>query len=149
MARGKPKEKAQILERQLEALSLRRRGLSYRAIGEKLGVSHEQARRDIDGELVRLARERDTNLEAERELELVRLDKIFDALDHWVNVGNPQVINAYLKAMERRAKLLGLDAPDKKELSGKDGGAIQIQWVDALTDDDETGIGADELPDAG
>jgi hypothetical protein len=34
--------------------------------------------------------------------------------------------NAYLKALERWAKLLGLDGPTKTELTGRDGGPIEL-----------------------
>jgi len=32
--------------------------------------------------------------------------------------------------------------------TGKDGGPVEIQWTDPLEDDDDIGIGADQLPDA-
>lgn len=46
-----------------------------------------------------------------RQLELERLDFVNMSLDNWVSSGNPAATNAYIKAMERRAKLQGLDAP--------------------------------------
>lgn len=113
MARTKRKDQqtAEILERQYQALELRRRGLSYRKIGEKLGVSYVQARTDVESMLRQLATENHDMAEENRQLELERLDAIYDGLDKWVAVGNPNAVNAYIRAMERRAKLLGLDAP--------------------------------------
>lgn len=111
MARGKPAEKGAILERQLRALEYRRAGWSYRAIGEKLGVSHVTAYDDVMGELQRLAKERVNNLEELRELELERLDMLLKGLEPMAKVGNPGAVNSFLKVMERRARLLGLDAP--------------------------------------
>lgn len=116
MARGKSKDLAKILPRQIEALSLRRRGLSYRAIAEKLGVNVRTAFKDVNDELKRLAAERDTDLVAEREIDLVRIDRILERLDTWIEAGSPVSVTAYLKAMERRAKLLGLDAPTKQDI---------------------------------
>lgn len=116
MARGKAAEKGQILERQIQALELRKSGWSYRKIGEKLGVSHETARQDVEGELKVLDLGNENKRNELRQLELERLDKITNALDHWLEAGSVPAINAYLKAMERRAKLLGLDAPEEKNL---------------------------------
>ena len=39
------------------------------------------------------------------------MDFITKSLDHWVACGNPQATAVYIRAMERRAKLMGLDAP--------------------------------------
>ena len=113
MARTKLKDKqaAEILERQYQALELRRRGLSYRAIGAKLSVSHVQARADVEAVLRQLADENRDKADEMRQLEIERLDAIYESLDSWVASGNPAATNAYLKAMERRAKLQGLDAP--------------------------------------
>lgn len=139
MSRPSAAEKAKIITRQIEALELRRRGLSYRAIGERLGVSYMQAHRDVNDELKRLAAERDTDLIAEREIDLVRIDHILDRLDVWVKAGNPQSITAYLRAMERRAKLLGLDAPTKQDIHIDD-------WRSELVDLLKTGkISPDEV----
>lgn len=44
-------------------------------------------------------------------------------------------LNVHLKALERLARLLGLDAPLRTELSGKDGGPLEVTGhpADALT----------------
>ena len=113
MARTKTADKksAEILERQYQALDLRRRGLSYRAIAAKLGVSHVQIRTDVESVLRQLADENKDKADEIRQLELERLDFVNMSLDGWVASGNPAATNAYIKAMERRAKLQGLDAP--------------------------------------
>lgn len=41
--------------------------------------------------------------------------------------GNIRALDGILKCIERRCKLLGLDAPEKREHAGKDGGPIQIE----------------------
>lgn len=58
---------------------------------------------------------------------------------------NSALIEQYRKVLEDIAKETG-GRVNKQEVTGSNGGALLIQWVDALTDDDETGIGADELP---
>lgn len=112
---------AAILQRQETAWNLRIGGLSYRAIGAKLGVSHETIRLDIENELTRLASLRTDKIDTLRELELQRLDKILASLDVWVASGNVGAVNAWIKASERRAKLLGLDAPTKVAPTTPDG----------------------------
>lgn len=120
MARGKSKEQGEISQRQILALDLRISGLSFRAIGEKLGISHQQVYRDIESELARLADLRADKAETLRELELQRLDKIINSLDAWVASGNVGAVNAWIKTSERRSKLLGLDAPTKHEVDWRE-----------------------------
>lgn len=135
MARTKKTEAEQIDigERRLQALELRKSGLSYRKIGARLDISHEQARQDIEAELKILAAERSDKAEELRQLELERLDKLTAALDSWVEAGSHNAVNAYLRIMERRAKLLGLDAPMKTDVtSGGDKltGAFEVKVID-------------------
>jgi hypothetical protein len=126
MARGKPAERGKILERQLQALELRKAGFTYRAIGDKLGVDHTTVYKDIQHELQRLAEQQRDSADELRQLELERLDMLLKGLEPMASVGNPGAVNSYLKVMERRAKLLGLDAPVRQEVTGADGGALEI-----------------------
>lgn len=118
MARGKSRERANILERQLLALDLRKAGLTYRAIASKLGVNHQTAYNDVMNELKRLAAQRSESAEELRQLELEKLDKYETHLTNWAEAGSVEAIKALLKIQERRAKLLGLDAPEKIEHKG-------------------------------
>lgn len=115
MAAGKKSEatKIKILERQRQALQLRKNGVSYRLIGDQLSISHVQAQRDIKAAL-ELSR-KDVRQEAEtyRALELERLDDMLFNINNQVRSGHLGAIDRALKIMERRAKLLGLDAPEK------------------------------------
>lgn len=119
MARTKltESERIKIAERRSLALDHRKAGLSYRAIGKKLGISYVQARRDIEAELAILAKERTDKAEEMRQLELERLDMLTNGLEPMAKVGNPGAVNSFLRVMERRAKLLGLDAPAKMDLN--------------------------------
>lgn len=119
MARGKSREKANILERQLLALDLRKSGLTYRAIAAKLGVNHQTAYNDVMAELKRLAELRADSAEELRQLELEKLDKYESSLTHWAEAGSVEAVKALLKVQERRSKLLGLDAPEKKDVNIK------------------------------
>jgi hypothetical protein len=95
--------------RGLEALGLREAGLTYRAIGEKMGISEERAWELVTEEFDRLNAERTEKAEAVIRLELERLDKIHQTLWARCQEGDLKAIATLLKTMERRAALLGLD----------------------------------------
>lgn len=116
MAGKKASEKGALLERRLQALDLRKRGLSYRAIGDKLGIDFTTAYKDVMAELKRLAAENHDKADELRAMELERLDMLIKGLEPMATVGNPGAVNSYIKCMERRAKLLGLDAPTKVQV---------------------------------
>lgn len=119
MARGKKSEARQINieERRQQALDYRKAGYSYRDIGARLDVSHEQVRRDIEAALAALVDDTKDSAGQLRQLELERLDMLTKALEPMAKVGNPGAVNSFLRVMERRAKLLGLDAPVKQDIS--------------------------------
>ena len=125
MAGRKRSEKGAILERQLQALELRKAGWPFHEIGDRLGISTSQAFKDVSAQLKRLAALALDNAEELRQLELERLDMLIQGLEPMARVGNPGAVNSYLRVMERRAKLLGLDAPVRQEHTGADGGAIK------------------------
>jgi hypothetical protein len=60
-----------------------------------------------------------------RQLELYRLDRIRLSLDP--KKGDPRVADTLIRISERVAKLHGLDAPQRIESSGPNGGPIQTQ----------------------
>lgn len=108
-------EETVIPDREHKALELRKQGMSYRKIAHQLGVSHVQVYRDIQSELKALAVLNADSAQELKQLELERLDRIISGLDHWVQAGNAQAAMAVLKAMDTRAKLLGLYEPEKHE----------------------------------
>lgn len=116
MARGKDKDRANALIRQYEALDLRQSGWSFRAIGDKLGVTGMQAWRDVKSALEGLEELNTDKASTLRQLELERLDALTKALEPMAMVGNTNSVNAYIRVMEQRAKLLGLYAPEKHEI---------------------------------
>ncbi len=146
MARKGPRSKASRLsieaaEKRAQALELRKRGYSYRAIAEDLGFASESgARKTIELGLKAL---RDTVAESAEEMraiELERLDAMLKAMwpavtatTHVVGMSeegpidapgpDTRQVQAAIKLMERRAKLMGLDSATK--LAGHDGGPLQ------------------------
>lgn len=136
MRPGQPNLSPERHERIVKAVALKLRGKSYRAIAADLGVSVSVAFDDVwhhFSEMDKLATEK---LEQVRKIELARLDsmleKLFDIVDREPterlnSKGEPsgettdvdgtavKAITAAAKLMERRAKLLGLDAPTKHQ----------------------------------
>lgn len=51
-----------------------------------------------------------------RRMEIERLDRMLNAMWEKIDEGDEKAITAGLKVMERRARLLGLDAPMKVDL---------------------------------
>ena len=109
------KRTAEIEAREVKALDMRLAGAPYRQIGKALGVSHVQAQQDVK----RMLREYATEPVAKvRDAEVARLDKLVMA--HWDKAveGNVESTRMVLTIMDRRAKLLGLDAPQKLDITG-------------------------------
>lgn len=73
------------------------------------------------------------NMEQLRQIELDRLDRLQSKLDPRVKRGEPQAILAALRVCERRAKMTGLDAAIRAEISGPGGIPVQVQQ---LSDDE-------------
>jgi hypothetical protein len=105
-------------EKTLKALELRKRGMNYTQIGEKLGCHRSTACRYVLSELENLADKCREEAVHVRDLELQRLDALYLVAYAEVEDGNIPAIDRCLRIMERRAKLLGLDAAEKVEHSG-------------------------------
>jgi hypothetical protein len=95
-------------------LALRVTGLSYRRIGERLGVSHDTVARDLAAALSELQQTNAAEAQALRELELCRLDKMSRVAWRLTRKDDPGLqlfaLDRLLRISERRCKLLGLDA---------------------------------------
>jgi hypothetical protein len=112
---------ARGLEHQRQALELRRAGLGYEAIGERLGLKKSQAHRLVTRALEEARAQVTANADELRAEELSRLDGMLQGLWPRARKGEVSAVDRVLKIAERRAKLLGLDAPEKRELFGKGG----------------------------
>jgi hypothetical protein len=101
----------------MQIMQLRVAGWSVWQIADHLGVSTPTIHNQI---VEQLASWRDMTQEMSnelRELELQRLDEFLRALWPKCQLGNPRAIETALKVSERRAKLMGLDAPEKREVT--------------------------------
>lgn len=117
-----------IAARRSEVLRLRTRNRwSYRRIGEAVGVSHVTVKNDLDVIRDEMAQENRENGERLRAEELAMLDEAIRYVQS-VIAGEVEgqdgadetkdrlaAVDKLVKLSERRAKLLGLDAPEKFE----------------------------------
>lgn len=149
-------EIAELTAEEQKALDLRVAGKTFPQIAKELGCSLGTAYGRVQQALA-YSREAMASKGAEyRELEANRLNKLLESM--WpVAIGEMQVlpkmddegntrktieeatlegqqkaVDRVLKIMERRAKMLGLDAPAKTELTGKDGQPMQVHNVDPV-----------------
>ena len=108
---------AQIEERRKKVAANLLGGLTYRQMAETFGVSLGTIANDVRIVLGRWRREQVQNADEWTRLELERLNRLTNAL--WNNAldGKLAAVDRILKVMERRAKLLGLDAPVKQDLT--------------------------------
>ena len=95
--------------RREKTLELRASGRSIRAIADELGVSKSQVQRDIEKELQAAAEGRKKIAGLIIDLELAKLDALEEKAWEHITDGELSAIDRVLRAMERRAKLLGLD----------------------------------------
>lgn len=119
-------------ERERQALEYRRNGLSYEAIGKKLTVTRQAAHAMVSRVLKRLAAETDGKAAELRALSAERLDLATEKVIEKLQRGDTNAAYALVRIEERRAKLLGLDAPEKKEVTGPDGGPIPVSMTGAI-----------------
>jgi hypothetical protein len=96
-------------DRRIKALELRKAGATYQEIADALGFGNRaNACRAVTQALTETIAEAAEPL---RKLEVERLDKMLRSIWLKVTQGDVVAINTGLRIMERRAKLLGLDAP--------------------------------------
>jgi hypothetical protein len=120
-------------DRKLQALELRKAAVSYQQIADQLGYrSASGAFNAVKAALKATLREPANEL---RDLEVARLDAMLLVLWRRVQSGDEKAVDRVLRIMERRARLLGLDAPRRQELSGPDGKPLAFD-LSMLTDEE-------------
>lgn len=138
---GRPKgqpPKQEVIEREQEILKLRRGGLTFDLIGQRVGLTTAGAHDAYQRALTRILAE---DVEAIRRLETERLDLAQSAIWGKVLQGdNPSIANL-LRIMERRAKLLGLDQPTRiqAEVITYDGNTVRSELERILASTSHSG----------
>lgn len=114
---GTPKsgqQRLQAAEKERQALELRKQGATFDQIARAVGYADRSAAyKAVMRGLKATLREPADEVRA---LYLERLDYVMACMAPRMAEGNPQAAAAYIKALERQAALLGLDAPLKTEM---------------------------------
>lgn len=137
---------AKVAERRAQAITLRIAGMDWQSIADRLGYnSRGAACQDVARALEANLAEQSQAADTLREVESLRLDRLQAAAWPSAVKGDLKAIETVLKVIDRRVKLQGLDMPLRAELSGPDGGPMQLQHanlaklydlIDAAGDDD-------------
>jgi hypothetical protein len=125
MPQGNAPRRVKSHQQMIQALELRAAGASSRQIGAALSVSKPRAFRIVRKALDELVQHCQDTAERVRQLELYRLDRIRLSLDP--KKADPRVADTLIRISERVAKLHGLDAPQRIEASGPNGGPIETE----------------------
>lgn len=104
--------------RRKRALELRLQGRMLWEIATELGVTAGAVSRMLTQTLEKIEVENLESAERLRTLEMVRLEKIGEALYWRAEQGELPAVDRYLKVRERYAKLLGLDLQQEKNEGG-------------------------------
>jgi hypothetical protein len=122
IASGLAQNRTTAMERETEMMQLRLQGMKWAQIAETMGISVTRAMRIVQRAM---AREHTVAREQLRYVELERLDELMSP--HWQmamgEIEGATYDDQYkagllvLKIMERRSKYVGLDAPDRIEIT--------------------------------
>lgn len=126
MPRKSTPRKQKALARRKTALQLHVEGHTFAAIGAKLGVSKQRAHQLVQEQIEEAAKDRSALATKALDTDLERIDFVLRSLAPKVERGDDKAASAYLRALDRRARLLGLDSPDRSELSGPNGSPIAV-----------------------
>ena len=120
-------KQAETAGRRADLIRLRRAGRSFDSIAAELGyASRQAASKDFIRAIEQRRDEQAAEVSVYRQEMNERLDALLEAAWPDATIGDPKAIETVLKVLDRQAKLNGLDAPVKSELSGPDGGSIPL-----------------------
>jgi len=121
-------------QRRVQALELRKAGYTYEQIGVDLGISTSMAYKHVVKALRIIHDKTSEATEELRTLEVQRIDRLFEVMYKKAEKGDHNAIDRCLRLMERRAKLLGLDAPMNANINMM--ASIVINWDEDATQHD-------------
>ena len=136
MSRKSEAAKREVRRKQVAANLLA--GLTYRQMAGALGVGIGTIARDVKIIMGRWARE---HVESVKQLMEARFDRALNAIWDDVRDGNIAAINTMLKIEEQRAKLGGLNAPVKADVTS---GGERIKGYCIVSPDDWPSHGGDD-----
>ncbi len=116
-------------EHEQQAVEMRRQGMTYRAIAAAMHLSDMAIRKMVKKVIARTIERTNESIGEVKAIEIERLDQLLAAVWDDSMSGDTRSAGIALKIMERRAALLGLDAPKTSKVD-----------VDVSTDiDDQIG----------
>jgi hypothetical protein len=126
--------RVQAQENRRKAVELRRAGLSFRQIAKELGMSKSGCYKAVQRALTDIQKELDDSATLLCAQESDRLDTL--QVNVWSQAlkGDVKAIDRVLRIMERRARLLGLDKPQKVAPTTPDG--EQPYSPDSMSDEE-------------
>jgi len=131
----------------IEAVKLRRQGLQYDEIGQRLGCSPKTAHEMVTEWLKKLAAETREQSETLRAIELRRLDALYEAMESLALKGSPKATMACVNISKRRTALLGLDKQKVEIDVSLKGYAVHAASPDAWPDPPRLGPGGERIID--
>jgi hypothetical protein len=106
-----------IHDRQRRALEFRRDGCGYQEIADKLGYASKSGA--FKAVIAALRQTLQEPADAVRQLELERLDAMLHAIWPSAQGGDLKAVDAVVRLMDRRARYLGLDTPQRIDIEAK------------------------------
>lgn len=105
-------------EHEFLAFEMRKQGYTFQQIADSLGVTDLGAHKMVMRTLERLATQTAETAEQVRAMEIERLNELWRHAWEQVENGELRAIDVCLNIQNRRARLMGLDAATKVDLSG-------------------------------
>lgn len=105
-----------VQDRIKEAFKLRQAGYTQQEIADQLGIHQTVVSDYLKDSYEKLREEQAEESKHYARLDMSRLDNLLKALQAGVERGESRAISTAIKVLERRAKLLGLDAPTKQQV---------------------------------
>jgi transcriptional regulator len=131
---SKAQKEAIDRERHALALEMRKMGYSYDQIAEHFETSPASARGIVKLAMEHLIKEPGQEV---IDLELQRLDQLWAVAATAAAGGDLDAITKCLAIQQRRAKYLGLDVPEKREVTGAAGGPLElVSNLKGMSDED-------------
>ena len=84
-----------------------------------------------------MRRESALAVEEHRQMDTARCEEMIFALQPGLRRGDPKSVEAAIKVLGHKSKLLGLEAPKRMEMTGKDSGPLTIELFRQLCDEAE------------
>lgn len=126
---------ARVVDNTEKALAMRLEGHSLVQIGARLNLTAARISYMLTDKLAAMREHSDEMAKDIRTIELSRLDALF--LAHWPLRKNVKSAQVLLNIMERRHKMLGLDAPTKTDLNVRTNAPTMLSGLDLSKLNDE------------